>query len=167
MTWINIKTGVPFKKKLFKKHPKSCSICGKEYLGYIRNNRPNKYCLDCSKKIPKNTSRKPEKTIEEKRLQWKIQKIKYRLINKKIVTETKQPQKKVIKTDPTEHEMWVLFWDYHEPILLKKHHGLKTKANLPKDPFELATYKIIEMKFYTERYTSYYEPKIDHSATKI
>ena len=41
------------------------------------------------------------------------------------------------------------------------------KANLPKDPFELATYKIIEMKFYTERYTSYYEPKIDHSATKI
>ena len=83
------------------------------------------------------------------------------------MTETKQPQKKVIKTDPTEHEMWVLFWDYHEPILLKKHHGLKTKANLPKDPFELATYKIIEMKFYTERYTSYYEPKIDHSATKI
>ena len=167
MTWISIKTGAPSKKRLIKKHPKSCSICGKDYIGYIRNNRPNKYCLDCSKKIPKNTSRKPEKTIEEKRLQWKIQKIKYRLINKKIVTETKQPQKKVIKTDPTEHEMWVLFWDYHEPILLKKHHGLKTKANLPKDPFELATYKIIEMKFYTERYTSYYEPKIDHSATKI
>ena len=43
MTWINIKTGVPFKKKLFKKHPKSCSICGKDYIGYIRNNRPNKY----------------------------------------------------------------------------------------------------------------------------
>ena len=94
MTWISIKTGAPSKKRLIKKHPKSCSICGKEYLGYIRNNRPNKYCLDCSKKIPKNTSRKPEKTIEEKRLQWKIQKIKYRLINKKIVTETKQPQKK-------------------------------------------------------------------------
>lgn len=152
MTWISIKTGGSVKKRELKKHIKQCSICGKKYLGYVKSNRPNKYCLDCYKKLPKNTARRPEKTIEEKRNFWKLQKIKYRLINKKIVVKTKQKEKKVINTDPTEHEMWVLFWDYQNQILMKQHFNKKARLQLPKDKFELEIYKTIQMKFYTENF---------------
>ena len=64
------------------------------------------------------------------------------------------------RDDNTEHEMWVLFWDYELPRMerryLNEKHGVKRKIPaLPKDPFELATYKIIEMKFYTENFINY------------
>ena len=100
MTWISIKTGAPSKKRLIKKHPKSCSICGKEYLGYIRNNRPNKYCLDCSKKIPKNTSRKPEKNYRRKKVTMENTKNKVSFNKQKDCDRNKTTTKKSNKNRP-------------------------------------------------------------------
>lgn len=61
------------------------------------------------------------------------------------------------KEDTTEHEMWCLFFDYELPRMerryLNEKYGVKRKLPaLPKDAFELATYKICELKFHTERY---------------
>jgi hypothetical protein len=59
------------------------------------------------------------------------------------------------KDDTTRHEQWILFWDYELPRMERKYLNQKnSKTNrlphLPKDPFELATYKICELKFYTD-----------------
>lgn len=59
------------------------------------------------------------------------------------------------KDDTTEHEMWILFWDYELPNLLRKQFNPKAKKNVPKDQFELTTYKICELKFYTDTFTNY------------
>lgn len=53
-----------------------------------------------------------------------------------------------------ERKRWILFWDYESPRMLARH--LKTKVpGLPKDSFELETYKICEEKFYTESVINY------------
>lgn len=61
------------------------------------------------------------------------------------------------REDNTEHEAWSLFWDYHYPRMLRKHLNAQSGKNLrlpgmPKNSFELATYKICELKFNTERF---------------
>lgn len=58
-----------------------------------------------------------------------------------------------------EHKQWQLFWNYELPRMMTRHlnelHGKNSKLpTLPKDPFELATYKRCELKFNTERFTS-------------
>lgn len=60
------------------------------------------------------------------------------------------------KDDTTEHECWTLFWDYEALNMLRRQFNPKAKKSVPKDPFELATYKICELKLNTERFSSYY-----------
>lgn len=61
------------------------------------------------------------------------------------------------REDETEHEQWVLFWDYELPRMERKYLNEKNGTthrlpSLPKDSFELATYKICELKLNTETF---------------
>lgn len=69
---------------------------------------------------------------------------------RKIVDLSKPKEKR-----PTEREAWTLFWDYHLPRMSYEQFGKGKKGGLPKDPFELATYKICEVKFYTDTFYPY------------
>lgn len=53
----------------------------------------------------------------------------------------------------TEHEMWKLFWSYEIPRM-EARLNRKQIPPLPKDEFELETYKICEMKFKNDKYHS-------------
>ena len=56
----------------------------------------------------------------------------------------------------SERKSWLLFWEYHLPRISYEQFGKGKKGGLPKDPFELAIYKMCELKFNTERFTSKY-----------
>lgn len=77
---------------------------------------------------------------------------------KKVDTENYKEKRNVSnegRSDTTEHEMWILFWDYESPNLLRRQFNPKAKKSVPKDPFELTTYKICEVKFYTDTFYPY------------
>lgn len=47
---------------------------------------------------------------------------------------------------------WRIFWKYAIPKMMKAHYNPKASQELPKDSFELATYKICELKLNTETF---------------
>lgn len=70
----------------------------------------------------------------------------------------KEKTQKQLEETP-ERKMWLLFWSYELPRMERKHLNEKygrtnSLPSLPKDSFELAIYKICELKFNTERYES-------------
>jgi len=58
-----------------------------------------------------------------------------------------------LTNDTTLHEMWILFWEYEIPRMEARLNKTKLPP-LPKDEFELETYKICEMIFNTKTYQS-------------
>lgn len=78
---------------------------------------------------------------------------------KKVDTENYKEKRNVSnegRSDTTDHEMWILFWDYEMPRMMKRHFNPKARLPpLPKDSFELETYKICEEKFYTDTFYPY------------